>query len=111
MTYCTIEELKSMTGTDLSDVDCTHIIELADNEVDAYLAQYGLAGSTDESAVKVASLKLATIIVYQRCHTPEHDTAIKELNRTAYVLLDEHIRKQTSLPNNRMVYVKKVNGL
>jgi hypothetical protein len=102
-------ELKTMTGTDLNDADLEAIISLADKEVDAYLAQYGLSGSASEKAVNVASLKLSTIILYQRCHTPEHDSAIGALTKTAYALLDEHIRKQTSLPNSKRPYCRKVN--
>jgi hypothetical protein len=108
MSYTTVTDLRTMTGTDLGDGEMNAIIALADKEVDAYLAVYGLSGSTDP-AISTASLKLSTVILYQRCHTPEHDPAIGQLTKTAYTLLDEYIRKQTTLPNNHSIYVKKVN--
>lgn len=116
--YCTLDELKPLTGTTISDADLTAIIEDASREVAAYLAPLGLTASADIPAVKSATLKYAQAGVRLRDLMDDNkprtaqqgaDIVIASLRAAGLALLDQHIHAAQAQAANRISYLKKVN--
>lgn len=114
MTYCTVTDVKNVTGSDLSDTIVTAIIESADREIDAYLAPYGLSGSSSVGACKEASIKLSQAGIYSMAGntapTEQLWNPAGMLRKAAFALLDYYIDNQTSLSGSKRAFVRRVDG-
>jgi hypothetical protein len=125
MSYCTIHELQSFTGTTLDDNTLNEFILQCDREVNAYLSPRGVTGSVTDDTCKAAGLKLAMANLFNArmmfprqpmgYNTAEPQTSDPvgvaiQLRKEAFQLLDLYIQNQPVLVNNKRPYIVKVNG-
>lgn len=111
MTYCTVDEVKNLTGTDLSDAIVESVIEQSDREIDAILRANGISGG-NANDLKAASTKLSIAGVMTRHRmdgtqpsslsigdistSDDINAAIAELKEQAYQMIRSIIRANRS---------------
>lgn len=121
--YCTTDDLANLSGSELSVAVLTAIIEQAEREIDARLAEHGLSGSGD--IIKSASLELSlaglftrmrldgskpgTLTIGPSTKTDAIDTAIASHKQRAWELVDLFIKVTTEASEPEESYIAITN--
>lgn len=124
MSYCTVEELENLTGSDLPVSILQEIVDQVDRQINARIRRACVDPPASDESLKAASLNLAIASVVNHPDSTEQsssvklgditiqradlDTKISNLMTQAYAIVDSYILNHGTDEPYRY-YMRKVN--